>query len=566
MNRYKTLTYVVFPLIVVSILGFYYATLLSLQKNVRSQVWYLDLISKTKYQIIESQSNVARWETNPQEIDMHSSFYMDFLALKKKYKNCVQKTDEFNDAEYIDNVSINRLLHKSANRFDAYFEVLTKWVNFSTVEARRYKSIEERGIVNNTQDEYIKQLDREKSNLFKNLDDLQVELVAYYDELVYTMRIVMFIWILAAATTILLAITAINRNKKKYSRLREEYLEKEVLHKGQMDELSVFIDHIAKNNFDVELSVATQHSTFAKSLLLLKEKLKTAAEEFELQKIETEKRNWATHGLTRFAEILRENSSDLHEMSYKVVSNLVKYLNANQGGLFMLTTNLHTSHRYLELTASYAFERRKYIVKEIEIGEGLVGMSILEGKSICLHEMPEGYLSIKSGLGEAAPRSLIIVPLKLNDEYYGVVEIASFNPFEPYQIEFVEKLGESIAATIASVRTTIQTSKLLEEAKQQTERLEQVEEEMRQNVEELMATQEELSRKDKVQKDEIERLTLAEAVRIKDLESKMEALNRMQSDFAKSETEYRSTIDGLTDRNESLESKLNSYKLKFGEI
>ncbi|MDA3781427.1 MAG: GAF domain-containing protein, partial [Bacteroidales bacterium] len=104
---------------------------------------------------------------------------------------------------------------------------------------------------------------------------------------------------------------------------------------------------------------------------------------------------------------------------------------------------------------------------------------------------------IKSGIGEESPRCLLIVPLKVNEEVLGAIELASFTRLENYQIEFIETVCENIAASLESVKVNVNTNNLLKKTQEQAAEMHEQEEEMRQNMEELQATQEESARREK---------------------------------------------------------------------
>jgi putative methionine-R-sulfoxide reductase with GAF domain len=244
---------------------------------------------------------------------------------------------------------------------------------------------------------------------------------------------------------------------------------------------SQFAAEIGKGNYEQEFKPLSEQDTIGAALLEMRNNLRKSAEE-------EKRRNWSTTGLAQIGEILRQAHTSRQQLYDQILTFLVKYMNANQGGLFHLQDE--ATHVQLELVACYAYNRKKYQQKQITAGEGLVGQAFLEKDTIVLTDIPEDYLNITSGLGHANPRCLLIVPLKNNDQVHGIIEMASFHVFEKHQIEFVEKIAESIASTIANVKTNEVTRKLLDETQVQTEQMRAQEEEMRQNMEELMATQE----------------------------------------------------------------------------
>lgn len=255
-----------------------------------------------------------------------------------------------------------------------------------------------------------------------------------------------------------------------------------------------FATNIGKGDLSSEYKALSEEDVLGNALIDMRNSLKQAADEEEKRKRDDEHRRWANEGLAKFGELLRQNNDSMDELSKSIIKELVQTLDVNQGGLFLLN-NDDKSNPYFELAAAYAYNRYKYKQKKVLLGEGLIGACAVEKKTIYLTEIPDGYIEITSGLGKSNPNAILIVPLIIEEKVLGVVELASFNEIENYQIEFIEKVAQNIASTITSVKVNITTSQLLAKTQQQAEEMSAQEEEMRQNMEELQATQEESTRK-----------------------------------------------------------------------
>jgi PAS domain S-box-containing protein len=259
---------------------------------------------------------------------------------------------------------------------------------------------------------------------------------------------------------------------------------------AQIKSARAFIKDIESGNLssdvDNTLALGEDEHVLGASLLSMRDQMKKIADD-------EKQRNWATEGLAKFVDILRSNNDNLKDLGQVIISNIVKYTNSNQGSIFILNDE-DPADIHLQMIACYAYNRKKHLDVKIGLGDGLVGQCVLEKASIYMTNLPEGYLKITSGLGEALPKNLLIVPLIINEKVYGVMEMASFNVFEKHHRDFLEKLAESIASTVSNVRVNEQTKKLLYETQAQAEQVRSQEEEMRQNMEELSATQEEMQR------------------------------------------------------------------------
>jgi PAS domain S-box-containing protein len=263
---------------------------------------------------------------------------------------------------------------------------------------------------------------------------------------------------------------------------------------GKSEKVLKFINSLIQDEEETSYAISDDNDKLGQTLIELRDNLKKNKEEATLRKNEDDQRNWISEGLAKFGEILRKDNDDIKELSYNIVTNLIKYLHANQGGFFLLQETKDGEEKYFEQTASYAYDRKKFCDKTIKWGEGLIGTCALERKTIFMTNVPESYINITSGIGKATPRCILIVPLIISNEIHGVIELASFSVFQKFEIEFVEKIAESIASTISSVKINLRTSVLLKESREQAEALASQEEQMRQNMEELQATQEEAAR------------------------------------------------------------------------
>jgi PAS domain S-box-containing protein len=209
-------------------------------------------------------------------------------------------------------------------------------------------------------------------------------------------------------------------------------------------------------------------------------------EKFKADAESERNRSWMNEGIALFRQIM-SGHTQIKSMCDQLVSTMVKYVKANQGGIFIVNDD-----RRLELFAAYAFERKKYLQKTLEPGEGLVGQCYLEGHRIYLKKVPQGYVHITSGLGAGDPDCILIFPLKIKDEIVGVVELASFRVFQEHELEFLEKSAEAIAQSILSIKASEQTQALLDKSLSREKEMKHQEELMRQSMEELYVTQEDM--------------------------------------------------------------------------
>ncbi len=245
-----------------------------------------------------------------------------------------------------------------------------------------------------------------------------------------------------------------------------------------------FAKEIERGNFRSFFKVSGDKDVLGNSLIAMRDSLADAAKYEEIRRKENEERSWAAQGLSEFNDLIREHSKTLEEFSLVSINKLTRYTNSQVGGIYILNEE-NTDNIFLELTGFYAYDRHKFFEDKIFPGENLVGQCFLEKDTIFITDVPDNYIKISSGLGKENPKSILIVPMILNQKVYGIIELASLEVFPKYVIEFTEKTAEILASTIATIQINMQRTRLIDETRDKSEHEEQEKAELSKKIKEL---------------------------------------------------------------------------------
>ncbi|MBD0404180.1 GAF domain-containing protein [Flammeovirga sp. EKP202] len=262
--------------------------------------------------------------------------------------------------------------------------------------------------------------------------------------------------------------------------------------KEKLEDISEYVMEFSKGNFNIEFDKINEEQfkddPFIHSLIDTKNRL-------EQNSKERNEREWVSEGSAILNKLIRVHSNDADELGKALVKEISRFMECSHASFYIHKRDPITGEEYMELSALYAFDFLKEVDKQkVQIGEGLIGEIWQEAEYIYLTEIPEDYIKIRSGLGDAGPSSLIIYPFKSHGNVEVILEIASFKPFEKKSFQLLEEIGGAIATSVVTSENTSNVSKLYNDSKRLTDELRTSEEEMKQNMEELQATQELLVR------------------------------------------------------------------------
>jgi PAS domain S-box-containing protein len=247
-----------------------------------------------------------------------------------------------------------------------------------------------------------------------------------------------------------------------------------------------FAYEIGDGKFDTDFTPLSEQDTLGTSLINMRNSIQEA-------EVRDKERNWIVTGVAEIGDILRQHTN-LEELGDAVIAYVTEKIGAIQGAFYVVNDD-NKSNAFIELKASYAYNKKKYLKGSYKFAEGLVGQAAIEQDTLVRTEIPREYVTVTSGLlGEQRPDCLLIVPLMTNEQVYGVMEFAGFGRFTPKHQRFVEEISVIIARTIFNIKVNERTRNLLTESQNMSKELQMQQEVLRQNAEEMEATQEELKR------------------------------------------------------------------------
>ncbi|MBQ1697556.1 MAG: GAF domain-containing protein [Bacteroidales bacterium] len=257
---------------------------------------------------------------------------------------------------------------------------------------------------------------------------------------------------------------------------------------GNLKQKQQFTEDIGNNKQTDGFTLLSSNDELGNALVNMKKNLDEQTERQLARRREDEIQDKINIGLADFGNILRKNNNNIDNLCNETIRALIHYMEADYGAIYIYVDE-EPDDIHLEMKATYAADRKKFIVKKVALYEGIVGTCAVERTMQVIDDIPKDYIKIGSGFGNTKPSSLIVMPLLLNDDIYGVIEICRTDKFEEYRIKFLERLSEDIASTISYVKeNTKNLFKLQEKGKRledYTNRLHKAKNEIAQKDEEI---------------------------------------------------------------------------------
>ncbi|HEX2395531.1 MAG TPA: two-component regulator propeller domain-containing protein [Bacteroidales bacterium] len=232
-------------------------------------------------------------------------------------------------------------------------------------------------------------------------------------------------------------------------------------------------------------------------------KVEEHEEEIKRRNEEEKDIRFYTDGVAKMSDIIAKKRQNLEELSSAMISELVRYVGASAGGIFVVDDS-DPFHTLIKASGDFCLSSDSNVNKVFEIGEGNIGACFKEKQTLTFDNLTDGYIVMRSGLGKISLHHAVYIPVIQDNMAVGVIEVASVEKLPENHIRFIEKIAESLASIITIIKANDKSNLMIEQNNAQAEELRAQEEEMRQNMEELLATQEESLRREKKLESELE--------------------------------------------------------------
>lgn len=257
---------------------------------------------------------------------------------------------------------------------------------------------------------------------------------------------------------------------------------------GTLKKTADFARQIGEGDYQANFKPVSDKDTLGIALLTMRDSIQQSARR-------DDERNWIVTGLAEIGDILG-GVSGITELGEQVIAYIANKINAVQGAFYTVNDD-DANNIFLEMNASYAYNKKKYLSARFKFAEGLVGQSAIEQTTILRTEIPEDYVTITSGLlGDRKPKSILLTPLITDDgngeKVYGVLEFAGFDKFNQREVNFVKEVSDLIARSVFNIKVRETTERhLKDEMKMRGELLDKTRA-LQQNAEVMEVTAEEL--------------------------------------------------------------------------
>ncbi|WP_370033497.1 HAMP domain-containing protein [Qipengyuania mesophila] len=282
----------------------------------------------------------------------------------------------------------------------------------------------------------------------------------------------------------------------------------------------------------------------------LKDNINEMIRNLKDQTLKNAEQDWLKTNLARFARML-QGERDLATISNLIMSELAPLVNA-QYGVFYVAKENEGQDATLDLVASYGAGNPQEMKPRFVLREGLIGQAAADKSPIRLDKVPDGYLRVSSGLGDAKPAHLFILPALFEDEVKAVLELGSFEGFSDTHHGFLIQLMETIGIVLNTIASTMRTEELLKESQTLTQELQARQTELTTKQKELAQTNEELQEKAQLleyEKRQVEAKNLEIDMARRAIEEKAEQLaltSKYKSEFlANMSHELRTPLNSL---------------------